>query len=572
MKRLLAILVVAAMVVSMLSMTTIVNAITADTVIQAGEGTAVIDGVKDEAYNTATPLDFVQKGKSNGGGEVLESPIGQAWVINDAENVYVFFSVIDSELDNTSSNNYETDSVDVFWMKENAKQQWRLYYDNTGSADSGVVPDGYFTTVITDTGYDVELYFPITDVLNNQIEMCLQINACSGGKRDYTCYILDNEEADDAYQRSTRQSEYDVWWTLALTGEHADNRVDPEPVAEEITVKNYESIASRAISTGFFIQDNVEWQLWHVVANGDAIPLGETVQQTVTATPTGTTLNDAGEEVTDLNAANTSDWTVLPKFRLQLIDSAMVEGDKGEYSLTLGDITVTAEGYNDVVIPGQELNFKLEASMADWGSLTGNAKEIELSDSIVAALGITNEEYCTKYLGALTSITYTVTYNTYNYNTKENVDTFIAGLEALEQTFIDENLKEYTDRVNAALEAANAANGDAKALADALDDATKATNRARTECNNAGYTNAALTYVEETLVGVVNQIQEMVDNATPAEPEVTEPVEPETTEDTTSEQTGSSDSSNTGLVVGIIVAVVVVVVVVVAIILGKKKK
>lgn len=578
MKRLLAIVISLAMALSLLPMT--LNAITADTVIQAGSGTAVIDGVKDEAYDTATPLDFVQKGKTNGGGEVLDEPIGQAWVINDDTNVYVFFSVIDSELDSTSDNNYETDSVDVFWMNENAKQQWRIYYENPATADSGVLPDGYYSTVITDKGYDVECYFPITDVLNNSIEMCLQINACSGGKRDYTCYILDNEEADDAYQRSTRQSEYDVWWTLALTGEHADNRVDPEPVAEEITIKNYESIQSRAISTSFFIQDNVAWALWHVVGNGESIPLGGTVEQTVTATPLGMTTNDAGEEVGEINASNTNDWTVLPKFNLQMIDSAMVEGDKGEYNVTVSNLTVSAEGYDDVVFTGEELgyvdkDYKLECTMADWGSLTGNAREIALSELIVNKLGITNEEYCTKYLTALKSITYSITYNSYNHNTKEAVDAFVEGLVALEQSFIDNDLKEYTDRVNAALESANGANGDLEVLNDALDEATKATNRARTECNNTGYTNAALTYVEETLAGIVNQIQAMVDEAAaaqPAEPEVTEAPAEEAPAEDTAPSSSESSGSNTGLIVGIVVVAVIVVVTVVAIVLGKKKK
>ena len=170
MKRLLAILISLAMALSLLPMT--LNAITADIVIQAGSGTAVIDGIKDEAYDTATPLDFVQKGKTNGGGEVLDEPIGHAWVINDDTNVYVFFSVIDSELDSTSANNYETDSVDVFWMNNNEKQQWRLYYENPGSADSGVDPAGYYSVVVNDEGYDVECYFPITDVLDNSLSRC----------------------------------------------------------------------------------------------------------------------------------------------------------------------------------------------------------------------------------------------------------------------------------------------------------------------------------------------------------------------------------------------------------------
>ena len=227
----------AAIVAVCIAATICVFAATADIVHQSVEGTAVIDGVKDEAYDGALALDFIQKGKNNGAGETLDEPIGTAYIINDAEWVYVYFDVLDSQLDSASANNYEQDSVEAFWMDGNAKNQIRYHVaqDENGEyivdVDSGTA---YASAVaITDTGYAVELQFPITDVKDNQIEMCLQINACSDGKRDYTCYIEGNADGDDAYQRADRESTYDVWWTLTLAGEHEDTRVEKidEPLA-----------------------------------------------------------------------------------------------------------------------------------------------------------------------------------------------------------------------------------------------------------------------------------------------------------------------------------------------------
>lgn len=243
MKKLIGILAVC--IAMCLCMTAVSFAATADIVHQSVEGTAVIDGTKDDAYANALTLPFIQKGESNGGGEVFDAPQGTAYIINDAEWVYVYFEVYDSALDNTSANNYEQDSIEAFWMVDNSKTQIRYHYDGVVDADSGTAPvDGTdYKAVTTDNGYAVELRLPITDVKANQIEMCLQINACTDGKRDCTIYIEGNAAADNAYQRSNRQTEYDVWWTLALAGDHADSRVDPEEKPMELTAEDEAKIA-----------------------------------------------------------------------------------------------------------------------------------------------------------------------------------------------------------------------------------------------------------------------------------------------------------------------------------------
>lgn len=72
MKKLSSLLVVA--VALCLAAAMCVSAATADIVHQSVEGTAVIDGTKDEAYDNALTLDFVQQGDTNGTGELMDTP------------------------------------------------------------------------------------------------------------------------------------------------------------------------------------------------------------------------------------------------------------------------------------------------------------------------------------------------------------------------------------------------------------------------------------------------------------------------------------------------------------------
>ena len=568
MKRLLAILVVATMLVSLVAMTPVLSAATADWVHPSAQGTAVIDGEKDAAYDAAEVLVFDQCGTSNGSGAVLDYPAAHVYVINDDDFIYVYFDVHDTDLDNTATNNYEQDSVEIFYMKDNAKTQWRVHYDEVIDADSGdpaVLGDNVAVNVYPDgSGYGVEAKLPITDVLNNQCEILLQVDWCSGGKRDATVYATGHPEGDDGWQRNNRQTEYDCWMTLQLVGEFEDTRVDPVPEAQVIDAKNYQSIVSRKFDTQLFAQDQITWG-WIGMGIGESVNFGDTDVALEWTGLAGTVAADA------LNADNTNNFTTAPKFAIQVSDGAMVDGEKGEYGMSYTDVTVKAEGYEDVVIPGEvKESIKLTAANADWG-MSGNAWEIILGGPIMEALGLSIEDFCTAYMPAVTDVTLTMSYNTYNLNTKEVVDEFVAGLEALEQAYIEESLGEYTTRVNDALAAAQAANGDIAAIEAALDDATKAANRANKEVEGSGYTGAAVEHVKG-LKATVEEIQSILDEAkaaaAPAEPD---PAENEPSEPTTA-PSSNSGSGSTGIVVGIIVVVVVVIVVVAAIVLGKKKK
>lgn len=566
--------ILAACIALCLCMTVVSFAATADIVHQSVEGTAVIDGVKDDAYANALALPFIQKGESNGGGEVFDAPQGTAYIINDAEYVYVYFEVYDATLDNTSANTYEQDSVEAFWMVDNAKTQIRYHYDGAVDNDSGSaqVKGTDFEAVTTDNGYAVEFKLPITDVKNNQIEMCLQINAATDGKRDCTIYIEGNAAADNAYQRSNRQTDYDVWWTLALAGEHADTRVDPEEKPMELTAKNYEEVKNASLSLSIHSNDNFErsrWQGW--IATAANVPLTGSVDVEWT---------EFTKYDFTADTATTKEYTVAPQFSIDINDNGYLKlpenaeagttGNKAKYAYTYSDITLTAEGFADVVIPGATVSQTWEISMASWGSPTGNGSTIDLAAALKNS-GLSVEDIC-KFMNALTSVKFTLSFDSLNLVDKTVLDEYAVTFAAEDEAKIAE-IQEYIDRVEAAKAVLNDTTADAAAKQDAADDAKKAANRAVKEVE--GYPNA--TAKAQELVAAAEDLVAQAAEAKAAEEaanaEANKPAEDAAPVEDDAPAASSTDSgSNTGLIVGIIIAVVVVAIIAVVAVLGKKKK
>ena len=572
MKKLLCILVALSMV---LGMATMVSAKTADIKHQSVEGTAVIDGVKDEAYDSGLILPIIQKGNNNGGGELLPEAIATAYYLNDAEWVYLYVDVIDSTIDNTSANTYEQDSVEVFWMADNAKNQLRFHYDGTVDVDSGAAPES--VAAMTDTGYAIEVKFPITDVLNNEIETTIQVNYCSDGTRAHTTYIEGNGDADDAYQRSNRQSDYDCWWTLVLAGDHADTRVDPVPEPMELKPNNYQTVQNVPAAIALITQNNVRWDDWA----SPGAQISGLIWNPIEIDWTGIYLG-----MNDYTADNTNDFNTLPTLNIQLANPNFLQlpegaetgttGESGEFTWTYTDIVLKAEGYADVVVPAGEIHKELTVKQESWGR-GGDAYAFELTGYIIDQLGISKEELCTTYLKKLDSITGSFTLSAYNLVTKEVMDAYLVQLDA-EDTALIETLKEYEDKVVAALESAKATT-DVAALEELASDAQKAVNRATKEAE--GYPKATEWATGlQTSVDEINALIEAAKAApveeeeapaeTPAEEE--KPAEEKPAEEKPADTPADkAEGGNTGLIIGIIAAVVVVAVVVV-IILSKKKK
>ena len=568
MKRILSILVAAVLLCT--ALTVVASAKTADIVNQSVEGTAVIDGTKDDAYASGLILPIVQKGKNNGGNEVLAEPIGNAYILNDASYVYWFVEVFDTTLDNTSANTYEQDSIEIFYMVDNSKVQLRFCYDGNVGADSGTAPEAGTDYVINtvDGGYTLEYRMPITDVLNNEIQTTIQVNYCADGARAHTTYILGNGDADDAYQRSTRQSDYDVWWTLALAGTFEDNRVDPVPEPMELTPKNYTDVTGNTIYVQLYTQRRTDWGGWATVGSGAAATAWNTTTDYVFDGIAMTMLYDE---------TTTADYTVDPVFSMQVGDNGWLKlpegaaagdvGDKAEYYITYSDIVLKAEGYADVVVPAGEIKTTWQIK-EEGGWTSGNNSSVDLVTPIKNQLGLDSVGLC-EYLKNLASVTTSVTYVSYNLVDQAVMDAYLVQLDAEDEAKIVE-LQEYADKVTAALEAANGANGDLAALEEAASDAQKAVNRALKEAE--GYTKA--TEWANGLQATVDEINAMVEAAkapaveeTPAEDEAPA----ETPADDTPATTDTEKGGSTGIVIGVIAAVVVVAGAAIALISKKKK-
>lgn len=565
MKKLLSIFVVLAMI---LSMATMVSAKTADINNQSVEGTATIDGVKDDAYNNGLILSIDQKGTSNGGGDQLESPIGTAYILNDAEYVYWFVEVIDSTLDNTSGNAYERDSVEIFYMDDNSKVQLRFCYDGDVGADTGKTPAAEdWTIVTTDTGYNFEFRMPITDVRNNEIETCVQINYCENGSRTHTTYITGNAEGDNAWQRSNRQNDNDCWWTLTLAGEHEDTRVDPEEKPDELKKNNWETYQNVPTFIQLFAQDQVSWG-WIGVGSGVSGVFNVTTE-----------LNWTDLKMSmNFDETTTSNYTVDPKFNIQLANSEFLAlpedaevgdtGDSGKFNYTYTDIVITADGYDDVVIPAGEIGGTLQVKKESWGR-GGDALEITLVPSIKEQLGLDTAALC-EYLKNVTSVSTNITLVSYNLVTQEVIDEFLVALDAEYEELLVE-LQEYFDKVTAAEELLADESADITAKEEAVSEADKAVKRINTKTD--GYPKAPEMVAElQARVDALNATLETLKTPVEETPDLNEePTNDEVVDEPATTPATDSEGTNVGLIIAI-VAIVVVVVVVVIVVVSKKKK
>lgn len=154
----------------------------------AGKGTAVIDGLKDEAYAGAQEMkmDAVSDGEADG-------TAASAWAIYDAEAIYFIVEVADSELDDANANVYEKDSVEFrFENKGQLMQAYAVDESFSGTIVSDV------KVLKTDAGYNVEFKVPYAAVEGESVLFTLQVNAASGGKRN--CTLHTNDDLKDAWQ------------------------------------------------------------------------------------------------------------------------------------------------------------------------------------------------------------------------------------------------------------------------------------------------------------------------------------------------------------------------------------
>ena len=559
-----------------LAAATAVCAATADLTVLSVLGTAVIDGIKDEAYADAVPVEFNQQGDTNGNGMVMDHSDATAYIINDAEYAYVFVDVYDDNLDNSGSIAYDRDSVELFWMVDNAKAQIRYHFDGTVDADSG--EDVESAVVITDTGYAVEAKIPITDVFDDKIEICIQINVCEDGLRQYTCYIQGNAEGDRAYARNNRESPNDCWWTLALSGRFEDTIEGEKNEPMEIDRDNFMSLRDSKFGVSLAVR-NASGETGLLVGETDGV-FGGTVKISWEGS-SGLTEDRIGVRGEPELFIMITDGGYL-----KLPEGAQV-GDTGEtatYTFTYTDITITADGYDNVVVPGgtlDDIRFTVKQE-DDWTS--GTSVEIDLTEPVKEQLGLDTEGLC-EYLTNVTEVTTTVTFDAWNGRTKDDLDWYLSVLEDEDKNILA-IIQRNMDGVMEAKAVIEDETSDLTAKQEALKNAFAALEHTETYVRE--YHTQSMEVLTE-MRAIVEELSSAVEKLE-AEAQEQEQQEQQTQQEDSdaqepgvsgesgepvneeNEATSSADEENgggSGVIIGIVVAVVVIIIITAA---GSKRK
>lgn len=161
--------------------------------VTAQYGTPAIDGEPDELWDSVPETRMINAAHGDHGASGVFKTM---W---DENNLYALVTVTDSDLDDTSENAHEQDSVEFFINESHQKldgyeegdAQYRVNYKNVQSFGSGTPDTENFNTAVklTDTGYIVEAAIPLKMIqgkVGTVVGFDVQINDSHGsGVRDY---------------------------------------------------------------------------------------------------------------------------------------------------------------------------------------------------------------------------------------------------------------------------------------------------------------------------------------------------------------------------------------------------
>ena len=183
-------------------------------------GTVTVDGDADAAWDNAVNIPLT----INIGSEASAN----AKVLWDDDNLYVYATVNDAELDKTGAQAHEQDSLEVFIDEDNGKtasygeddKQYRINYNNEQSFNGKkcLAENVKSATKTIEGGYVVEAAFKWTDIKpanGTKIGLEFQINDAKGGKRTGTLSWYD--------ETGMGWSGSNVYGTVELTGKTGSN-------------------------------------------------------------------------------------------------------------------------------------------------------------------------------------------------------------------------------------------------------------------------------------------------------------------------------------------------------------
>ncbi|WP_025677594.1 endo-1,4-beta-xylanase [Paenibacillus massiliensis] len=185
----------------------------------AAYGTPVIDGTVDAVWNTAPaiPVNRYQT--------AWQGATGVAKALWDEDYLYVLIQVNDAQLDKSSANVWEQDSIEIFLDERNDKTtfyqeddgQYRVSYTNEASFNPTSIANGFVSAAqVSGTNYTVEAKIPLrvtTGANNTKLGFDVQINDAKDGARQSVATW--NDTSGNAYMDPS------VFGILTLTGQPA---------------------------------------------------------------------------------------------------------------------------------------------------------------------------------------------------------------------------------------------------------------------------------------------------------------------------------------------------------------
>ncbi|MFC4304357.1 endo-1,4-beta-xylanase [Cohnella boryungensis] len=176
----------------------------------------VIDGSVDAVWSQTAeiPINRYQM--------AWQGATGVAKALWDNQNLYVLIQVSDAQLDKSSANVWEHDSVEIFLDENNGKTsfyqaddgQFRINFDNETSFNPPSLADGFVSAVqVSGTNYTVEAKIPLKSIVpdnNRKLGFDVQINDAKDGARQSVAAW--NDTTGNGYMDTS------VYGVLTLTG------------------------------------------------------------------------------------------------------------------------------------------------------------------------------------------------------------------------------------------------------------------------------------------------------------------------------------------------------------------
>lgn len=192
-------------------------------------GTPAVDGTVDDLWSKAPELAV------NRYQLAWQGATGTAKTLWDDQNLYVLVQVSDAQLDKTSANVWEQDSVEIFVDQNNGKTsfyqeddgQFRVNFDNETTFSPERIAAGFESaTKVSGTNYTVEVKIPLSSLTpanEKKLGFDVQINDAKDGSRQSVAAW--NDTTGNGYQDTS------VYGVLTLTGKVEDSEPTPKPTS-----------------------------------------------------------------------------------------------------------------------------------------------------------------------------------------------------------------------------------------------------------------------------------------------------------------------------------------------------